>query len=246
MSDLYIDSTPSEVPKADGIHLLTFSTPNGQKVQILLEELALLYGIEWTTSFINIMQNEQKEDWYLRLNPNGKIPVIVDNTNKGNPFPVIETSAELLYLADKYDKDYALSFQDQLERSQMIQWLFFWHGSGAPPYGQLMYFGKFAKEKTPAAIERFRNETLRVFGVLELHLSGKNSDGQPREYLAGSGKGKYSLADIGARPWVAKWEFAGFEKQDMEAFPNVLAWLERIGQREAVKTGTGDKYQKKP
>ncbi|KAG9617692.1 glutathione S-transferase, partial [Aureobasidium melanogenum] len=175
MSDLYINSTPSEVSKADGIHLLTFSTPNGQKVQILLEELALLYGIKWTTSFINIMQNEQKEDWYLRLNPNGKIPVIVDNTSKGNPFPVIETSAELLYLADKYDKEYALSFQGPLERSQMIQWLFFWHGSGAPPYGQLMYFGKFAKEKTPAAIERFRNETLRVFGVLELHLSGKNS-----------------------------------------------------------------------
>ncbi|KAG9526000.1 glutathione S-transferase, partial [Aureobasidium melanogenum] len=246
MSDLYIISTPSEVSKADGIHLLTFSTPNGQKVQILLEELALLYGIGWTTSFISIMQNEQKEDWYLRLNPNGKIPVIVDNTNKGNPFPVIETSAEMLYLADKYDKDYAVSFQDPLERSQMIQWLFFWHGSGAPPYGQLMYFGKFAKEKIPAAIERFRNETLRVFGVLEIHLSGKNSDGQPREYLAGSGKGKYSLADIGAWPWVAKWEFAGFEKQDMEAFPNVLAWLERIGQREAVKTGTGDKYQKKP
>ncbi|KAG9632337.1 hypothetical protein KCU64_g16291, partial [Aureobasidium melanogenum] len=112
MSDLYIDSTPSEVSQADGIHLLTFSTPNGQKVQILLEELALLHGTKWTTSFINIMQNEQKEDWYLRLNPNGKIPVIVDNTNKGNPFPVIETSAELLYLADKYDKDYALSFQD--------------------------------------------------------------------------------------------------------------------------------------
>ncbi|KAG9974245.1 glutathione S-transferase, partial [Aureobasidium melanogenum] len=175
MSDLYINSTPSEVSKADGIHLLTFSTPNGQKVQILLEELALLYGTKWTTSFINIMQNEQKEDWYLRLNPNGKIPVIVDNTSKGNPFPVIETSAELLYLADKYDKEYALSFQGPLERSQMIQWLFFWHGSGAPPYGQLMYFGKFAKEKTPAAIERFRNETLRVFGVLELHLSGKNS-----------------------------------------------------------------------
>ncbi|CAD0097048.1 unnamed protein product [Aureobasidium mustum] len=245
MSNLYIESTPSEVSKADGIHLLTFSTPNGQKVQILLEELALLYGVEWTTTIINFAQNEQKEDWYLRLNPNGRIPVIVDNTSKGNPFPVIETSAEMLYLAEKYDKDYALSFQDPLERSQMIQWLFFWHGSGAPPYGQLWYFGN-AKEKLPAVIERFRTETLRVFGVLELRLSGKNSDEQPREYLAGSGKGMYSLADIGAYPWVAKWEFAGFEKKEMEDFPNVLAWLERIEQREAVKTGTGDKYQKKP
>ncbi|KAG9952309.1 glutathione S-transferase, partial [Aureobasidium melanogenum] len=246
MSSLYIESTPSEVSKANGIHLLTYSSPNGRKVQILLEELALLYGIQWTTSIINIMQNEQKEDWYLRLNPNGKIPVIVDNSNKGNPFPVIESSAELLYLAENYDKDYALSFQDPLESSQMIQWLFFWHGSGAPPYGQLWWFNNFAKEKVPVAIERFRKETLRVFGVLELHLSGKNSDGQPREFLAGSGKGRYSLADIGAYPWVAKWENTGFEKKDMEAFPSVLAWLERIEQREAVKIGTGDKYQKKP
>ncbi|KAJ9622494.1 hypothetical protein H2203_006719 [Taxawa tesnikishii (nom. ined.)] len=243
MSKLYTEETPAEVKQAKGLHLLTQSTPNGQKVQLMLEELALLYKTEWTTTLINIFTNEQKKDWFLRLNPNGRIPVIVDNTND-QPFPVMETSAELLYLLDKYDKDHALSFTDELEQSQMIQWLFFWHGSGAPYQGQLTYFGKFAKEKIPHAIERFRNETLRVFGVLELHLSGKYADG-PRDYLAGAGKGKYSAADIGTWPWVAKWEFVGLTKEDMDAFPHLQKWVARIAERPAVATATGEKYNKK-
>jgi glutathione S-transferase len=244
MSGLYIDSTPSEVSEADGLHLLTFNTPNGQKVQILLHELALLYGIKFTFSPIKLFEGTQKQDWFLRLNPNGKIPTLVDNTDKTNPISVMETTAEMLYLAEKYDKDYALSFQDPIERAQMIQWLFFWHGSGQPIQGQLIWFSKFSKEKVPQAIERFHNESLRIFGVFELHLSGKNSDGKSREYLAGHGKGKYSIADIGVWPWVAKWEFGGFTKEEMEAYPNLLAWVERIKDREAIKAGTDDKYGK--
>ncbi|KAK8214197.1 glutathione S-transferase [Phyllosticta capitalensis] len=241
MSYLYTDETPAEVKNAKGIHLVTQSTPNGQKVQIMLEELALVYGTTWTTTLINIMTNEQKKDWFLRLDPNGRIPILVDNT-QNPPFPVMETSAELLYLLKFADKDDVFGFKDELERSQALQWLFFWHGSGAPYQGQLNHFGKFAKEKIPYAIERFRNETLRVYGVLEIHLSGKYS-GQPREYLAGNGKGKYSVADIGTWPWVKGWEFSGLEKKDVEQFPHLLKWIDRIAERPAVKTGTGPKYQ---
>lgn len=127
MSYLYADDTPADVKDAKGLHLVTQSTPNGQKVQIFLEELALVYGTTWTTTLINIATNEQKKDWFLRLDPNGRIPIIIDNT-QNPPFPVMETSAELLYLLKKYDKDDAFGFKDELERSQALQWLFFWHG----------------------------------------------------------------------------------------------------------------------
>lgn len=130
MSHLYIDETPAEVKNAKGLHLVTQSTPNGQKVQIFLEELALVYGTTWTTTLINIMTNEQKKEWFLRLDPNGRIPIIIDNT-QNPPFPVHETSAELLYLLKKYDKDDVFGFKDELERSQALQWLFFWHGKYA-------------------------------------------------------------------------------------------------------------------
>jgi len=189
------------------------------------------------------MTNEQKKEWFLRLNPNGRIPVIIDNTQT-TPFPVMETSAELLYLLKFADKDDIFGFKDELERNECLQWLFFWHGSGAPYMGQTNHFGKFAKEKIPYAIERFHNETLRVFGVLEIRLSGKYT-GEPREYLAGKGKGKYSVADIGTWPWVKGWEFSGFEKHEMEKFPHLLKWIDRIAARPAVKRGTGEKYQAK-
>lgn len=117
-------------------------------------------------------------------------------------------------------------------------------GSGAPYQGQLNHFGKFAKEKLPYAIERFRNETLRVYGVLEIHLSGKYS-GEPREYLAGKGKGKYSVADIGTWPWIKGWEFSGLTKEDVSQFPHLLKWIDRIAERPAVKTGISEKYQQK-
>ncbi|KAI9734974.1 MAG: hypothetical protein M1834_002056 [Cirrosporium novae-zelandiae] len=242
---LYTNETPASVKNAKGLHLITQSTPNGQKIQIMLEELADLYGISWTETLINISTNEQKKDWFLRLNPNGRIPVIVDN-NQSPPFPVMETSAELLYLLKAYDKDDKLGFKDDLERSQALQWLFFWHGSGAPYQGQASHFGRFAQEKIPYAITRFHNETLRVYGVLELHLSGKYPpEPEPREYLAGKGKGKYSIADIGTWPWVSKWEFSGFTKEEMAEFPHVLKWIDRIKAREAVKRGTGERYQSK-
>ena len=94
------------------------------------------------------------------------------------------------------------------------------------------------------AIDRFHNETLRVFGVLELHLSGKYADG-PREYLAGKGKGKYSIADIGTWPWIKGWSYTGFSQEEMNAFPHLLQYIDRIAARPAVQRGIGEKYAKK-
>lgn len=94
------------------------------------------------------------------------------------------------------------------------------------------------------AIERFRKETYRVFGVLEIRLSGKYT-GEPREYLAGNGKGKYTVADIGTWAWVKNWERSGYTKEDMQEFPHLLQWIERIAERPAVKVGTGEKYANK-
>lgn len=148
---LYIDATPKDVKEAKGLHMITQSTPNGQAVQIMLEELADAYGTEFTTTLINIQTNVQKEEWFLRLNPNGRIPVLIDNT-QSPPFPVHETSAELFYLLKFADKQDKFGFKDELERNEAIQWTFFWHGSGAPYQGQTNHFNKFAKEKIPCKL----------------------------------------------------------------------------------------------
>lgn len=146
---VFEDATPSIIKESKGLHLLTMNTPNGQKVQILLEELKDIYpDLKWSNTILNIMTNVQKEDWFLRLDPNGRIPVLVDST-KSPPFTVHETSAELLYLLKEYDSKDEFGFKDELVRNQCLQWMFFWHGSGAPYQGQLNHFGKFAKDKIP-------------------------------------------------------------------------------------------------
>lgn len=124
MSSPYTNETPDEVKNAKGLHLITQNTPNGQAVQIFLEELKDAYGTEWTTSVIDISTNIQKSDWFLRLDPNGRIPVLVDNT-QSPPFSVHETSAELFYLLKFADKEDRFGFADDLERNQALQWTFF-------------------------------------------------------------------------------------------------------------------------
>lgn len=153
----YTDETPAEVKNAKGLHLITQNTPNGQAVQIFLEELKDAYGTEFTTSVIDISTNVQKSDWFLRLDPNGRIPVLVDNTQTP-PFSVHETSAELFYLLKFADKEDKFGFTSDLERNQALQWTFFWHGSGAPYQGQTNHFLRAAPEKIEYAITRFRNE----------------------------------------------------------------------------------------
>ena len=241
MKPVYTSETPDVVKTAKGIHLMTANTPNGQKVQILLEELAAKYSTTWTYNLIAIGTNEQKKDWFLTLNPNGRIPVIIDNT-VSPPFAVHETSAELMYLQSKLDKENEFGFTDEIEKAEAITWLFFWHGSGAPYQGNTNYFLR-QEEKSQLAINRFRNETLRVYGVLEIRLSGKYT-GEPREYLAGKGKGKYSIADMGTWPWVKGWKNL-FSDEELSEFPHVKAWVDRIASRPAVQTGIGEKYARK-
>lgn len=197
-----------------------------------------------STTVIDISTNVQKSDWFLRLNPNGRIPVLLDNT-QSPPLPVMETSAELLYLAKRVDTRNVFSFAETetASYSEALQWLFFWHGSGAPYHGQVIHFAILAKEKLPYAITRFTNELLRVFGVLEIRLSGKYT-GVPREYLAGPGAGKYSVADMGTWPWIKLWKFTGITEEQMNEFPHLRQWLDRIEARPAVQRAMGDKYKK--
>lgn len=147
----YAVETPREVKEAKGLLLITQSTANGQATQILLEELANAYGAQWDTVLINISTREQKRKWFLRLNPNGRIPVLIDN-NQSPPFPVIETSAQLLYLLETIDSEHKFGFPSALENSQSLQWLFFWHGGGAPYQGQVNHFLRAAPEKIPCTV----------------------------------------------------------------------------------------------
>lgn len=106
------------------------------------------------------------------------------------------------------------------------------------------HFTRVAPEKIPYAIKRFKDETLRIFGVLEIQLSGKYT-GEPKEYLAGNGKGKYSVADIKTWPWIKGWERSGISKEEVSEFPHLLKWIDRIAERPAVKRGIGEAYNKK-
>ena len=182
---LYIAETPKTVSEAKGLHLITQNTPNGQATQILLEELADVYGTPWTTTLINISTNEQKKEWFLRLNPNGRIPTLVDNT-QSPPFPVIETSAQLLYLQHSIDKDARFGFKDELEQSEIVQWLFFWHGGGAPYQGQVGHFTRVAPEKIPCK-PRFHDDpvVLSVSSVTDrLQMPSPGSGTKRSESLA--------------------------------------------------------------
>ena len=132
------------------------------------------------------MTNEQKKDWFLRLDPNGRIPILIDHT-QSPPFPVMETSAELLYLLKFADKNDVFGFKDELERSQALQWLFFWHGSGAPYQGQMNHFGKFAKEKVPCEyiLSRIlhllpRPPVIKKHGILTLLLKHRRHRAFPQ------------------------------------------------------------------
>ncbi|EJU05037.1 glutathione S-transferase C-terminal-like protein [Dacryopinax primogenitus] len=215
--------------------LYTFGTPNGHKPSVYLEELKAAYGpakIDYVPHSVHIGKNEQKEPWYIAINPNGRIPALTD-PNRNN-FNVFESAAILLYLAQHYDPEHKFSFDPVTQPddySECLQWIFFSHGSIGPMQGQANHFLRFAPEKIPYGITRYQNETKRLYGVLEIRFSQNGG----REYLAGPGKGKYSIADINAYPWVNGHAFAGIESVDK--WPGVKAWLERIRAREAVEKG---------
>ncbi|KAK7954405.1 glutathione S-transferase [Apiospora saccharicola] len=129
------------------LHLLTENTPNGKKVQILLEELHATYGTSWKTHLVDLETGEQKKDWFLKLNPNGRIPVLIDTT-KSIPFAVMESAAILIYLQELYDAENVFGFEDPIQRSEVLQWLFFWHAA-APLQGQTRHFVRDVKEPMP-------------------------------------------------------------------------------------------------
>ena len=198
------------------IQLYTWGTPNGKKVSIMLEEIELPYEVHP----INIGQGDQFKPEYLAINPNNKIPSIIDSDGPGGkPFPLFESGAILMYLAEKSGK---LSPTDMRQRYTVIQWLMFQMGGVGPMFGQANYFFRL-EEKVPYAIERYHKEALRLYGVLEKAL-GQN------EYLAG----KYSIADIATYPWVWRHEMHHVK---LEEFPNVKAWYDKISERPAVKRG---------
>jgi GST-like protein len=198
------------------IQLYTWGTPNGKKVSIMLEEVELPYEVHP----VNLSQNDQMKPEYLAINPNNKIPAIVDTDGPGGqPFKLFESGAILMYLAEKRGK---LCPQDMRKRYEVIQWLMFQMGGVGPMFGQANYFFRL-QEKVPYAIERFRKEALRLYGVLDKELGR-------RPYLAG----EYSIADIATYPWVWRHEI---HEVKLETFPNVKRWFDAIAARPAVKRG---------
>lgn len=176
--------------------LYTAGTPNGYQTTIFLEELkAVNPNVDYDTVKIDISKNVQKEPWFLKLNPNGRIPTLVDRSR--GDFAVFETAAINLYLAQQYDKEFQFWFnplEDSNDYSEMLQWIFFAHGGVGPMQGQSNHFNRYAPESIPYAKKRYFEETKRLYGVLQLRLAD-------RDWLAGPGRGKYSLADIKAYPW---------------------------------------------
>ena len=196
------------------IDLYTSQTPNGWKASIMLEETGLPYEVHP----ISLSAGDQKKPDYLRINPNGRIPTIVDR-DEGN-FAVFESGAILVYLAEKTGK---LMPKDVKGRSTVIQWVMFQMGGIGPMQGQANVFFRYFPEKLPAVISRYHNETKRLYEVLEARLEG-------REFLCDD----YSIADIASWPWVRIHAWAGIEIDDL---PNVKAWIDRVGARPAVQRG---------
>ena len=196
------------------IELFTSATPNGHKISIALEELGLMY----TVNELNLGANDQKKNSYLKLNPNGKIPAIIDHDN--NDFVVFESGAILIYLAEKTGK---LLPQNEYDRSITIQWLMFQMGGIGPMMGQANVFYRYWHEEYQPAIDRYQNEVKRLFGVMDVHLNG-------RTYLSS----ELSIADIACWPWVKLHEWSGLGLAD---FPNLSSWLNILGERPSFIKG---------
>ncbi|WP_026102780.1 glutathione S-transferase N-terminal domain-containing protein [Pleurocapsa sp. PCC 7319] len=195
------------------IDLYTFSTPNGRKASIMLEEL----GLDYTVHKIDITKGEQFTPDFVAINPNSKIPAIVD---RDADITVFESGAILIYLAEKTGK---LLSTEPKQRFQTIEWLMFQMGSVGPMFGQYNHFYKYAPEKIPYAIERYQKETLRLYDVLNTQLA-------KTEYVSGD----YSIADIAIYPWIAAYKFM---ELTLDQHTELKRWYETLQQRPAVAQG---------
>ncbi len=197
------------------IDLYYWTTPNGHKITIILEETGLPYRIHP----VNIGKGEQFARDFLAIAPNNRIPAIVDNApaDGGKAVQLFESGAILLYLADKTQRFIA---SDLRGRTDTIQWLFWQMGNLGPMAGQNNHFSNYAVDKLPYAIDRYRNEVNRLYGVLNRQLAD-------RPYIAGD----YSIADMASYPWIVPYERQG---QKLEDFPNLKRWFEAVRGRPAV------------
>jgi GST-like protein len=198
------------------IDLYYWTTPNGHKITIFLEETGLPYKI----IPINIGKGEQFQRDFLAVSPNNRIPAMIDHApaDGGKPIPVFESGAMLLYLADKTGQFIP---RDLRGRTQALEWLFWQMANLGPNSGQNNHFSNYAVDKIPYAMDRYRNEVNRLYGVLNRRLAD-------RAFLAGD----YSIADMASYPWIVPWERQG---QKLEDFPHVKRWFEAIRERPAVK-----------
>ena len=200
------------------IELYTWGTPNGRKVSVMLEECGLPYNVHR----IDIGKGDQFAPEYLEINPNGKIPSIVDPDGPdGKPIAMMESGAILVYLAGKTGRFLPASARGKYVA---LQWLMFQMGHVGPMYGQVHHFLRAAKVEVPYAIERYVKEKDRLYGVLDRRLGAAR-------FLAGD---EYTIADIATYPWVARYEW---HKTDLATFPNVKRWFDAIGARPAVQRG---------
>lgn len=200
------------------IDLYTWTTPNGRKISIMLEELGLPYDVHP----VNIGKDEQFAPDFLKISPNNKIPAIVDRETSVSVF---ESGAILIYLAEKTGSP--LLPTDAAQRAKTIEWLMFQMGGVGPMFGQFYHFASSSREPIPYAVTRYHEESKRLLGVMNKRL-------METDYLAGD----YSIADIATYPWVkalsSRFEEFGLTDNDIGA---VGAWLERVGARDAVKKG---------
>lgn len=192
-----------------------WTTPNGYKVLMFAEEA----GLDYTIKPVNIGRGEQFEPEFLKISPNNRMPALVDHApaDGGEPLSVFESGAILLYLADKTGRFIP---QDLRGRVRALEWLFWQMGGLGPMAGQNHHFAHYAPEKIPYAIERYVGETARLYAVLDKQLRG-------RDYIAG----EYSIADMASYPWIVSHERQG---QDLNDFPDLKAWFERIRARPAT------------
>ncbi len=198
------------------IDLYTWTTPNGRKVSIILEEL----GVDYAVHAVDISKGEQFAPEFLKIAPNNRIPAIIDQ-NTG--IQMMESGAIMLYLAEKYGQ--FLPAGDA--RWPAIEWLMWQMGGVGPMFGQVHHFVKYNPGKSAYSEERYSNETKRLYGVLNKRL-------ERRDFIAGFGHGEYSVADMATWPWVSRYEW---QQIDLHEFPNVRDWYVRIAERPAVQRG---------
>jgi GSH-dependent disulfide-bond oxidoreductase len=204
------------------IDVYSWATPNGHKVHIMLEECGLRLNRDWRAIPVNIGQGDQFAADFLKISPNNKIPALVDpNGPDGKPISLFESGAILLYLAGKTGKFLPKSDRDKYEA---LQWLMFQMGGVGPMLGQNHHFRIYAPEKIEYAINRYTNETKRLYGVMNKRL-------ESNRFLAGK---QYSIADMAVFPWLRNWQNQGIDWAD---YPHLKAWFDGIAARPAVQRG---------